>query len=683
MTPERVEELAQWRDYAPEFVEWLRREELVGIYAGKHFAFPVTDADTGKVIGCHYRLSEDGSWRYAPKGLKTTPLVIGDLAQAKAVYAFESQWDLLATLDACAHHENPLPEDIALVATRGASNDGNLSKRIGAEAKIYAFPQNDDPGQEWLEKLAKHNKCEIRRVITPEGRKDLNEWTRTAQTREAMQEAIAKAIKQAEPIATKSEDTKALYNELTIEHGPRWEKHGEAIHDLNAYWFAGLYAKENHILFDPADEKFHQYNAKTGAWDYVTEDVLRQLILLRLLRMSREENKPSLERQRKIRTADEIIKALRGVVEKRDAFNREKNIIHVANGMLCLSKYGVELKPFAPEYYSRNPLPISYNSKAPEPKRFLEELLRSAMSEDDISLLQRWGGMVLTGYNSAQRFLILDGTPGGGKTTLTQVLKAVVGERNAYQMRTEQLDGRFEMYRFIRKTLLFASDVPGDFLTQTAAHHIKSLVGGDPITPEAKGSNETFYMYGTFNLIINCNARLRVRLDDDQEAWRRRLLIIRYENPPPAKKILDFDKVLMQEEGEGILKWFAQGYLRFLKEIDETGNFQLSEAQKQRVDDLLAESNSLEIFVETRLRRNADGDITTDEIIRAYSTFCEEAGWDAIPATRVEKLLPDLIYRHYNRGKSNHVERGGTRKRGWQYLSLKTPEELQDDEPQE
>lgn len=201
MTPERVKELAEWRDYAPEFVEWLRREKLAGIYAGKHFAFPVTDADTGKVIGCHYRLSEDGSWRYAPKGLKTTPLVIGDLAQAKAVYVFESQWDLLALPDAYAHHENPLPEDIALVATRGASNDGNLSKRIGAEAKIYAFPQNDDPGQEWLEKLAKHNKCEIRRVNTPEGHKDLNEWTRTAQTREAMQEAIAKAIGQAEPIA--------------------------------------------------------------------------------------------------------------------------------------------------------------------------------------------------------------------------------------------------------------------------------------------------------------------------------------------------------------------------------------------------------------------------------------------------------------------------------------------------
>jgi hypothetical protein len=66
------------------------------------------------------------------------------------------------------------------------------------------------------------------------------------------------------------------------------------------------------------------------------------------------------------------------------------------------------------------------------------------------------------------------------------------------------------------------------------ASELKVLVGGDPISAEGKGSNGDFCMFGTFNAVMTCNSRLRVRLEDDAGAWLRRLLIIRYENPPPA-----------------------------------------------------------------------------------------------------------------------------------------------------
>ena len=70
----------------------------VGLFDGKRIGFPVHDAER-TVVGCHYRLKEDGSWRYHPTGTHTAPFVIGDIATAKTVFAFESQWDALAVLD--------------------------------------------------------------------------------------------------------------------------------------------------------------------------------------------------------------------------------------------------------------------------------------------------------------------------------------------------------------------------------------------------------------------------------------------------------------------------------------------------------------------------------------------------------------------------------------------------------
>src|SRR6185436_12327476 len=90
-------ELATGRGYSLPFVQWLRERALVGLHGGC-IAFPVHD-DAGKVTGCHYRLKRDGSWRFEPKGSRVRTLVIGDIATARFVHVFESQWDALAVCD--------------------------------------------------------------------------------------------------------------------------------------------------------------------------------------------------------------------------------------------------------------------------------------------------------------------------------------------------------------------------------------------------------------------------------------------------------------------------------------------------------------------------------------------------------------------------------------------------------
>ena len=145
---------------------------------------------------------------------------------------------------------------------------------------------------------------------------------------------------------------------------------------------------------------------------------------------------------------------------------------------------------------------------------------------------------------------------------------------NTYQLRTDCLNERFETYRYRGKTLLIGPDVRGDFLMERGASMLKVLVGGDPISAEGKGLNGDFPMFGTFNIVVTCNSRLRLRLEGDAGAWRRRLLVVRYEKPPPAKRVLDFDHVLLRDEGSGILRWAMAGFVKLQTEFAEFGRFQ-------------------------------------------------------------------------------------------------------------
>ncbi|MCS5573549.1 MAG: hypothetical protein NZ789_11495, partial [Pseudomonadales bacterium] len=220
------------------------------------------------------------------------------------------------------------------------------------------------------------------------------------------------------------------------------------------------------------------------------------------------------------------------------------------------------------------------------------------------------------------------------------------------------------------KTLLIGSDVSGRFLMHKYAHVIKSLVGGDPLSGEGKNKNGCFDIKGNFNIIISCNTRLKVRLESDIGAWKRRLLIVRYEKPPPKKPIPDFDVQLVEREGSGILNWALEGLQKALADIDESGNLRLSQEQERRVDALLAESESVRHFVDHCLIRDNNSDVTSDESVQAYAEYCSDRAWNPLPITVVQQQLPDLMLEFFRAAKSNSVQRAGKSQRGWRGVRL-------------
>ena len=445
---------------------------------------------------------------------------------------------------------------------------------------------------------------------------------------------------------------------------------------INERYWAALYARENRMLYEPDEKAFYLYQDDTGLWGAVTPESVREAISRRILEVSREVGQLTLEIQINQARLNAVVNALKGIAERRGAFAEKGRFIHVANGVLRFAVNGdIQFGEFSPEDLSRNRSPFKFDPAAECP-RFLKELIEPAVAAEDADLIQRWAGLALFGSNLPQRFLILDGTPNGGKGTLVRVIQALVGVTNSYQLRTECLHERFETFRYRGKTLLIGPDVAGDFLMRKGASVLKVLVGGDPLSGEGKGSNGDFPMFGTFNIIVTCNSRLRVRLEGDGGAWRRRLLVVRYEKPPPEKRILDFDRLLLQEEGSGILRWALAGFVKLQAEFAERGDFQLSDAQRGRVDSLLAESDSLRLFVKARLVRDEDSDVTTGEISQAYAEYCADNGWNALPTSVVERTLPDIMLEMFQVTKSHSIEREGRQSnRGWRKVRLRVATE--------
>lgn len=198
-TPEHQAKLAAWRGWSPEFGAWLHARQLVGLYDGERIAFAVHNAH-GNVIAIHYRLKEDGSWRYFPTGTRTAPLIIGDLATAKTVFAFESQWDFCAVADKLGWQVE-IPAATAAVITRGAANGRLLAGLCATDATLYAFTQNDPPrddgkatpAEKWLVEAAAACGCKCLHVVTPAPHKDANDWTLAGATRAEIEAAVAGA----------------------------------------------------------------------------------------------------------------------------------------------------------------------------------------------------------------------------------------------------------------------------------------------------------------------------------------------------------------------------------------------------------------------------------------------------------------------------------------------------------
>lgn len=442
---------------------------------------------------------------------------------------------------------------------------------------------------------------------------------------------------------------------------------------LNEPFWAGMYLERELTLWCPEEAQFYRYDEATGIWAPDDAPVIMARVRAMMLEQSRAMNVPWLARQNSSRVLSAILAHVRNESSRPGVFApeaRRENIVHAANCMLAWRGDAWCQEPFAPEWYSRNASPVPYDPAATCP-RFESELLNRCLPPDDAALLQRIAGMFLLGRNLLQRIVIVDGAAGTGKSQLVDVLIGLIGRMNVANLRTDLLAERFEIAQFIGKSLLIGSDVPSNFLLADGADRLKSIVGGDILAAEIKGVRGSVQLAGVFNVLITSNARLRMRLQGDVEAWRRRLVILRSEAPKPERAIAEFGRLLLSEEGAGILNWALRGAQQLFAEIAAHGaRLQLTADQQKRVDRALSESDSLRLFLVDGVRWDARDDVTTEEILRAYAEWCDAEDILPMPDHVAQKQLPTLMLELFQAPRSGSIIRDGRNRKGYSGLAI-------------
>ena len=345
-------------------------------------------------------------------------------------------------------------------------------------------------------------------------------------------------------------------------------------------------------------------------------------------------------------------------------------LFHASNGILNLNGDKPKLEPHAPEYPFTISSGIRYDPKAQCP-RFLDEFLGEALGEDDIELAQKYCGSMLLGPNTSHGILLVLGVAGGGKSSLVSIIEKMVSETNVAHLRTKHLNGRFETSAFLGKRVLVGKDVPGDTLSEKGARLLKSLVGGDLLQAEIKYNPTKQMLRGNFHVVIASNSNLRIALDGDEEAWRRRLLVVDFNREKPAKPISNYADVLVAEEASGILNWLVEGTMKFKREMNTKGTLVQTKEQSKRVDSLLNDSDSVDSFIEQRLVEKKQADVSSEELLVDYHKTCKAQRWQAVSGQEFKRRVPDLICHRFLLHRRNDIMRDKRSVRGYKGLALR------------
>jgi len=436
---------------------------------------------------------------------------------------------------------------------------------------------------------------------------------------------------------------------------------------------AVLYRNHRKIVFDSREKLFYKYDSQTGLWDPKEDVELEKDVTDFSINFFYSMGMLTAFQKLGHHTMKKVMEVLKTRVCEDKFFEKSEvaaeHWVHLANGVVEFNPANLqwELKPFSPQYRSRSRIEIDYDPDA-KARRFLDELIKPAMNDEDWGLLQEYMGQCLMGPNISQTIILLTGTPGGGKSCIVDILRRVVGPRNCAELRLQHGYGRFEVSHYVGKKLLVGSDVPSDFLNRKSAGRLKAYTGNEILNVEYKCSKQFGEIIGNFNIVITSNSSLQVRLDNDAGAFARRIRWIRLVNPPPKNPIPNFDELLFNTEGSGLVNLALEGAKRV---ICNGGKILPTPAQKERVALLLEETDPVKLFVRDYIFTCEGADMTMKELWNDFNSIREARDFMPIERRVFNKILPDVIEACFHCMPRNDIQRAGGQQRGFRGITFR------------
>jgi putative DNA primase/helicase len=301
------------------------------------------------------------------------------------------------------------------------------------------------------------------------------------------------------------------------------------------------------------------------------------------------------------------------------------SMLALRNGVLDITegeRFG-SLIPHSPDYFLMSTLPFEYDPSA-TCERWLEFLAQTWPDDpESIQLLREWFGYVLSEDMHQEKFLALYGPPQSGKTTIDNVLRALLGGNRIGAVTDTSLTSLGKPFGKVgidTHKLAVAGDSRWDGKNNNeAVMTILSLTGRTSIEVEHKGKDK-YAAIPTARLMLVSNERPALR--DASGALMRRLMLLetRHSVGPERRDTRLLDKLV--SELPGILNWALEG----LTELRARGSFTVPSSTLDEFEEIGRAQSDIQAFVEERCVLEAGARVSVREFNDEYREWRAEVG---------------------------------------------------------
>lgn len=235
----------------------------------------------------------------------------------------------------------------------------------------------------------------------------------------------------------------------------------------------------------------------------------------------------------------------------------------VANGILDIRTQ--TLYDHSPEFFNLQVMPVVYAGRYTSGVcyKWLDALnLYFEGEESCIDQLQLAFGYTLLAGLQHKKVFVLQGDRHSGKTTITNVLVALLGDGNVITGSNDSLSGAFGSAGVDKAKMLLLEEFSLRSLRSREIDAIKRLSGGGSIYINQK-HEQAYSAKVSARLWITTNDDIH-KYEDSGMALSDRMTFWRCTPIPDHKKVANFEDVLLASEASGILSWALQGCERLL-----------------------------------------------------------------------------------------------------------------------
>ena len=242
----------------------------------------------------------------------------------------------------------------------------------------------------------------------------------------------------------------------------------------------------------------------------------------------------------------------------------------------------------------------------------------SIPNKTDQQMFWQYLGYCMTTDTRFQKFLMIKGKGGTGKSIAISFIQHVVGSGNFSSMSLQNLNQRFYPTGLFGKLLNACADIPSTAMENVDI--IKKAVGEDTLLYEKKGQDPTqFNSYA--KLLFSAN-EMPLNLDDKTNAYYRRLLV------------LDINRSIPEEEKDSQLKekmckesdYAIHMAMLALKQLYSDNYFNESDHSKECIVNLYRSADSVKAFTDDMLCHKSGEKMKRSDVYKMYEDYCEDNG---------------------------------------------------------